>query len=77
MSVSIHIDDADNGYCMEVYGLGPSRKFVYTNEEGEHGELDALQAMFYQILEEMGQRGSKHDKRRMYITIEDNKEEVI
>ena len=69
------IEKVNNGfYCYSGYddtGEGET-KFVIEQSEDAVDEVDMAKSLLYSILEYFSLRGSKHDKRRVKIDVEEH-----
>jgi len=75
----ISIRRADNGFIVTYEEENDNnmptktREYVFEIEFSEFGELKAMQGTLHQVLEFFGLQGSKHDKSRLYIELEEKK----
>lgn len=71
------IERVDNGYLLEfpdVYEDDESetptvRREVIAEDEGRWGNIEAGQVLIYRLMEFFDLTGSKHDERRLQVTI--------
>jgi hypothetical protein len=71
------IEKVDNGYVLEfpdVYEDDPSdaphtRREVIAEDDGRWGGIEAGQVLIYRIMEFFDLTGSKHDERRLQVSI--------
>ena len=72
--LTTEISRTENGFLL----LASSGLFSYESDDvDEFGDLRAMQKALYQIIEEHGLLGSKHDAKRLRVVIVDNNEEII
>ncbi len=67
------IQSVDNGFVVDYFDGEGKRKVVYQekNEFAQEKDLSHIMDMFYDILGFFGESGSKHDKKRLKITYEE------
>ncbi len=78
--MKISIERVDNGFILKSPGdwdesTGKEQIKVFEeNSRDEFGEHEALQKLFYVIIEELGLYGSKHDAKRLRVTLEEKED---
>jgi hypothetical protein len=74
----ITIEKVDNGYLLEIPDVyedddAPpphgTRREVIAEDEGRWGNIEAGQMLIFRIMEFFDLTGSKHDERRLQVTI--------
>ena len=74
------IKSVSNGYVLEFnHGFeavsdSPHMAVYEYDDIKDHSELEAVQRLLYQVIQELGVYGSKHDVRRLRIVIEENED---
>ena len=72
------IKKVGNGYILRGH-FGDSdfeTEVVHEVMEGEDAEIDTMELVLWDVIEYFGMCGSKHDKRRLRVRIEETKDEV-
>ncbi len=72
----ITIRKVQNGFRLSWYedideGQVKEQELVVEEPDTEFGEIEAMQSLLYAVKEYFGHYGSKHDKKRLFINIED------
>jgi hypothetical protein len=70
----ISIERVDNGYLLELPAIyedeeGGARREVISEDDSKWGNLEAGQTLLYRIMEFFDLTGSKHDERRLSVSI--------
>ncbi len=71
----LSIEREDNGFTVTKQEVGSSKinKAVFQDiDNDEFGEEEALRSVLYEVVEYFGCLGSKHDKKRIRIEMEEN-----
>lgn len=72
MIYMITIEDVCNGYIVTTDGYeGNPIVMLFEDSDKVDGNIDSTVYMLHYILENIGMTGSKHDKRRIRIVIEE------
>lgn len=75
MSWDCHIEKGQNGYVVSFKtDEDHDSKVVFEIDESKdesEAELDAVQGLFYWLMEHFAVPNSKHNKKRMYIEVEE------
>jgi hypothetical protein len=76
MYFDIFVKRAVNGYVVSFWekedGVDVESEFAFEESETEHGEIECFQRLLYYITDHFGFTGSKHDKRRIRITTDND-----
>ena len=74
------INAVDNGFVVDYFDGETKKKVVYQLITNDNDDLAPTETdkthivdMFYELLEFFGEQGSKHDKKRLQITYEEQK----
>jgi hypothetical protein len=73
--MKVLIEDVCNGFVVSTEtGAGKEEVWAFSEGYDEFGEIEALASALRQVVDSFGLRGSKHDKKRIYITVEEKKD---
>jgi len=76
MAWEIKIKKVSNGYQVLIPAEDEDHiptETVIEIPDTEFGELEAMQTLLYEVIEYFGVIGSKHDKKRLRVNIEDQR----
>lgn len=66
--MKVTIESVENGYVIRTNSEGEKTALVV--QEDERGTADTAAALYWALVDIFGHWGSKHDARRLYITVE-------
>ena len=67
------IERVENGFVLEgdFKQDGGSYHMVFEEYDNEFGEIEAMQKVLFEVIEYFGLVGSKHDKKRIKVVIDE------
>ena len=78
---SLRITKVDNGFVLswdeeaDEDHIIPRSLVVEESAHHEFSEIDAMQRLLWEVMEHFGYYGSKHDKKRLFVRIEEQHED--